>query len=83
MSANHLRGLLAAYKDTEDMILAGAYVKGTNTKVDKAITIYEDLMALMRQEQDMHESLSIEDLYERMVALAQKAERISTSDKSD
>ena len=72
--ATYLRGLLAAYKDNEGMILAGAYAKGTNVKVDKAIAIYEDLVNLMKQEQGMSESLSREDLYERMVELARKAE---------
>ena len=72
--ANYLRGLLAAYKDNEEMILAGAYAKGSNAKVDKALVIYEDLMKLMLQEQDMHESMTIEELYEIMVELARKAE---------
>ena len=72
--ANYLRGLLAAYKNNEELILAGAYAKGTNDKVDKSISIYDDLMNLMRQEQDMHETMSIDELYEKMVELARKAE---------
>ena len=80
--ANYLRGLLAIYKDNEEMILAGAYAKGTNAKVDKAIVIYDDLMNLMRQEQDMHESMSIDQLYEKMVELARKAEWSSDSETS-
>ena len=79
--ANYLRGLLASYKDNEDMILAGAYANGTNAKVDKAIVIYEDLMNLMRQEQDMHEPMSIENLYERMVDLARRAELSLNTDE--
>ena len=78
--ANYLRGLLAAYRDNEDMILAGAYAKGSNEKVDKAISIYDDLMSLMKQEQDMHESMSINDLYDKMVELARKAELSFNSD---
>ena len=80
--ANYLRGLLAAYRENEEMILAGAYAKGTNAKIDKALVIYDDLMNLMRQEQDMHESLSIEELYEKMVDLARRAELSSSPDNA-
>ena len=79
--ANYLRGLLSAYRENEDMILAGAYAKGSNEKVDKAIVIYDDFMNLMKQEQDMHESMSIEELYDKMVELARKAELSLKSDK--
>ena len=78
--ANYLRGLLAAYRDNEGMILAGAYAKGTNVKVDKAICIYEDLTNLMKQEQGMMESFSREELYEKMVEIARKAEMFSKSE---
>ncbi len=70
--ASHLRDLLAAYKDSEDLINVGAYVPGSNPKVDKAIAIHEDLDFLLKQ--DMDESDSIDDLYDRMVDIARKAE---------
>lgn len=72
--SSHLRDLLASYKENEDLINVGAYSHGSNSKVDKAILIYEDLMELMRQFQEMNESLSIEDLFDQMVELARKAE---------
>jgi flagellum-specific ATP synthase len=72
--SSHLRDLLAAYKENEDLINVGAYAHGSNPKVDKAITIYDDLMELMRQIQDMNEPLGIEDLFDHMVELARKAE---------
>ncbi len=74
--ASHLRDLLAAYKANEDLINVGAYAKGSNPKVDKALIIYDDLMALMRQNHGMTEYLSIETLYDRMVEIARKAENI-------
>jgi flagellum-specific ATP synthase len=40
----HLRDLIAAYKESEDLINVGAYARGTNPKVDKAIIIYDELM---------------------------------------
>lgn len=72
--SSHLRDLLAAYKNNEDLINVGAYAPGSNPKVDKAISIYDDLMELMKQLQDMNEPLSIEDLFDNMVELARKAE---------
>jgi flagellum-specific ATP synthase len=74
--ASHLRDLLAAYKANEDLINVGAYAKGSNPKVDKALIIYDDLMNLMKQNQGMTEFLSIETLYDRMVDIARKAENI-------
>lgn len=74
--ASHLRDLLASYKANEDLINVGAYAKGSNPKVDKALLIYDDLMALLQQNQGMTEYLSIETLYDRMVEIARKAENI-------
>lgn len=72
--ASHLRDLMAAYKDSEDLINVGAYIKGTNPKVDKAIAINEDLTSLLRQ--DASEATSLDDLFDRMVEIARKAEKI-------
>jgi flagellum-specific ATP synthase len=71
-----LRDLLAAYKANEDLISVGAYAKGSNPKVDKALIIYDDLMNLLKQNQGMTEFLSIETLFDRMVEIARKAENI-------
>jgi flagellar biosynthesis/type III secretory pathway ATPase len=38
-----LRDLLASYKANEDLINVGAYAKGSNPKVDKAILVYDDI----------------------------------------
>lgn len=72
--ASHLRDLLAAYKEVEDLINVGAYARGSSEKVDKALVIFEDIGNLMRQYQGMAESYSIDELYNAMVELAQKAE---------
>lgn len=70
--AGHLRDLMASYKEAEDLINVGAYAHGTNPKVDKAILVYEDLMELLKQK--VEESSTIDDLYDRMVDIARKAE---------
>lgn len=70
--ASHLRDLMAAYNETEDLINVGAYAKGTNPKVDKAIAINQDITDLLRQQVD--DSQRIDDLFDRMVDIARKAE---------
>jgi flagellum-specific ATP synthase len=80
--ASHLRDLLAAYRTNEDLINVGAYARGSNVKIDKAIAIYDDLMSLMKQEQDLSEFYSIEELYDRIVELARKAESVTVGEAS-
>ena len=70
--ASHLRDLLAAYMESEDLINVGAYVKGSNIKVDKAMSVYDDIIHLLRQ--DIDESFTMDVLYDRMVEIARKAE---------
>lgn len=70
--ASHLRDLMASYNEMEDLISVGAYAKGTNPKVDKAIAIYQDIIDLLRQPVDQSER--IDELFDRMVEIARKAE---------
>jgi flagellum-specific ATP synthase len=63
---------MASYKESEDLINVGAYARGTNIKVDKAISVYDDLMELLRQRVD--ESYSIDDIFDKLVEIARKAE---------
>ncbi len=71
--ASHLRDLMAAYEQSEDLILVGAYARGSNAKVDKAISIIDDLTNLLRQ--DVAEHMDIPQLFDQMLEIARKAER--------
>lgn len=71
--AGHLRDLLAEYKTMEDLINVGAYAKGTNPKVDKAIVIHNDLIELLKQR--VEDATTIEDTYDQMVTIARKGEQ--------
>ncbi len=73
--ANYLRELYAAYKESEDLINVGAYVKGTNIKVDKALLIRDELEQFLKQE--VEESITNEVVYDRMVEIARLAEKIN------
>ncbi len=71
--ASHLRDLLAAYKESEDLITVGAYARGSNPKVDKAISVYDDIINLLRQQ--VEEAFTIDELFDRMLEIARKAEK--------
>ncbi len=70
--SSHLRDLMAAYRESEDLINIGAYARGTNPKVDKSIIIYDDIIELLRQQEG--ESQGIDEVYDRLVDIARKGE---------
>lgn len=70
--AGHLRDLMSAYRDSEDLINVGAYSRGTNPKVDKAIVIHNDMMELLKQR--VEDPGSLDEVYDRMVEIARKGE---------
>ena len=70
--ANYIKEHLSLYQENEDFINLGSYVKGSSEKIDKSIIIYGDIVNFLSQ--DVNESLSIEDVYEQMIAIAKKAE---------
>lgn len=47
--AGRFRELLAAYHQAEDLINIGAYVAGSNPRVDEAIASYQSIVAFLRQ----------------------------------
>ncbi len=52
-----MRGLLAAYRDHEDLISIGAYRRGSNPKVDAAIELLDDINGFLRQSVDQPATL--------------------------
>lgn len=48
-AAGMARDLLATYKNSEDLINIGAYVKGSNPKVDMAIYYHESILSFLKQ----------------------------------
>jgi len=48
-AASLARDLLAVYRDSEDLINLGAYVKGTNKKIDAAIAYNDSINGFLKQ----------------------------------
>lgn len=59
LAAGKARDLLAVYRESEDLINIGAYVKGTNPKLDDAIKYNDEINSFLKQ--DMDESSSFKD----------------------
>lgn len=64
--AGRAREVLASYRDAEDMIHIGAYLKGTDPKIDYAIARIDALNAVLRQ--DPGEPGSIPDAWRALNA---------------
>ncbi|HEY9745668.1 MAG TPA: EscN/YscN/HrcN family type III secretion system ATPase, partial [Oculatellaceae cyanobacterium] len=69
-AAGKIRDLLATYKKSEDLINIGAYVPGSNPKLDIAVTLKGEIDGLLRQ--DIHENTSYEETVARLLQIAKK-----------
>ena len=49
-NAGELLNLMAAYQEAEDLINIGAYVDGSNPRIDRAIALHEKILNYLRQE---------------------------------
>ena len=69
-AAARLLDLLATYREAEDLINIGAYVRGNNPKIDEAVKMREIIRAFLRQQADEHEEFetSVQVLIEMMRA---------------
>lgn len=52
--ANEIKSLLAVYKEAEDLINIGAYTRGSNIKIDRAIDKIDQINSFLRQETDQN-----------------------------
>jgi flagellum-specific ATP synthase len=67
-AARKIREALAAYRQSEDLINLGAYVAGSNQRLDSAIKLQPLLRDFLRQEPDVNEPL--EKTLQQFYALA-------------
>lgn len=67
-AAQKIREALSCYQRSSDLIQLGAYVSGTNPKLDASIRSRDDLMSFLRQ--DSHETAALDQTLERMLAIS-------------
>ncbi len=56
--ANEMKNILSVYRDAEDMINIGAYVKGSSKSIDRAMERIEQINQFLKQ--DVHEKIGME-----------------------
>jgi len=66
-SAGMIKSILATHKKAEDLINIGAYVKGSNPKIDQAIDMLDDINAYLCQGID--EKVSYDEGLQRLMQL--------------
>ena len=69
-AAQQLKSHLAVYRDAEDMINIGAYVKGSNPKIDAAIEKFPATVEFLKQ--GIRETVAFDQTVGRMVELVKK-----------
>lgn len=74
-AAERMINLISHYRQSEDLINVGAYVRGSNPQVDAAIEMMDDINDFLRQ--DIQESASFDDTVERLHELAERANALS------
>ncbi|MEB2309451.1 MAG: flagellar protein export ATPase FliI [Candidatus Brocadiaceae bacterium] len=68
--ASELKSLYATYKESEDLINIGAYVKGSNHKVDYSISMIEQIKDYIKQ--DVMEESEFDDAVKKLTNLFAK-----------
>lgn len=66
-AANSLRNILATYKEAEDLINIGAYVAGSNPKIDFSLSKIDLVNSFLKQ--DIYEKLDYEQTKEKLLSL--------------
>lgn len=79
-AALRFRELLAAYRDVEDMVMLGTYVRGSSPLADKAISLINELNAFLKQA--FIDKTEFPETVQRMEALC-TAPSVSNAKKTD
>jgi len=72
-AATHLKRLLAAYRESEDLINIGAYEGGSNADVDAAIDLRDDIRAFLGQE--IEDAGRFDEAVEKLIRLTSGVRR--------
>lgn len=67
LKAGKVKELLAEYQRSEDLINIGAYVSGSNPKIDEAIKYFDKIISFLKQ--DFDESTNLESSLEKLFSI--------------
>ena len=67
-AAAAVRECLATYRDARDLVSIGAYVRGSDPRIDRALAALEPITAFLRQGRD--EPSALDDTLDRLAGLA-------------
>ncbi len=70
-SAGRIKAMMATYRKAEDLINIGAYVKGSNPKIDEAIAHIDRINGFLRQKID--ESVNYDSALQQMYAITEES----------
>ncbi|MFH0802779.1 MAG: flagellar protein export ATPase FliI [bacterium] len=76
-SAGRLRDVLAAYRDSKDLVSIGAYVNGSNPRTDYALQIIDAVDNFLKQ--GISESSSFQETAQRLISLTSPHEERAVS----
>jgi len=76
-ASDSLKQLLAAYRESEDLISIGAYQSGSNRQVDVSLKMREAIQQFLQQ--GMSESAALDGTIERLLQLSQVRESLMQS----
>ncbi len=66
-AASYVLDLMASYREAEDLINIGAYVKGSSQKIDKSVSMIDSIRKFLRQ--GMDENSRLEDAIAKLMEL--------------
>lgn len=67
LKAGDLRDVISTYNEAEDLINIGAYQKGSNPKIDRAIKIIDDVENFLKQSMKEHSDLN--ETYSKLIEI--------------
>ncbi len=79
--ASYARDMLATYSEAEDLINIGAYVEGSNKKIDESLEIIEELNSFLKQ--DMYEKVTFEESWNRIFNIVNKVRKSQSGDRNE
>lgn len=67
-AAVKIKQIMATYRAAEDLISVGAYQKGVNPKLDKAVSLYDKIVDFLTQDTDEH--VDYQKIVDELIVLA-------------